>query len=80
MPIAIPPFGGDGGNGQLGQQVTGVVSNDLQSSGLFQPLDPKSFLQDVSAGQTPNSAPGGRSMPRRLSRDGADPARRQGAG
>jgi TolB protein len=53
LPIAIPPFGGDGGNGQLGQQITGVVSNDLQSSGLFQPLDPHSFIQDVSGGQTP---------------------------
>jgi len=53
LPIAIVPFGGEGGNGQLGQQITGVISNDLQSSGLFQPLDPHSFLQDVSAGQSP---------------------------
>jgi TolB protein len=54
LPIALPPFGGDGGNAQLGHQVTGVVSNDLQSSALFQPLDPKSFIQDVSAGQAPD--------------------------
>jgi TolB protein len=53
VPIAIPPFSGDGGNAQLGQQITGVVTNDLQSSGLFQPLDPKSFIQDVSAGAPP---------------------------
>jgi TolB protein len=53
LPIAIPPFQGDGGNGQLGQQITGVVSNDLQSSALFQPLDPKSFIQDVSTGGPP---------------------------
>jgi TolB protein len=53
MPIAIPPFPGEGANSQLGQQIVGVVSNDLQSSGLFQPLDPKSFIQDVSTGGPP---------------------------
>ncbi len=53
VPIAIPPFSGDGGNAQLGQQITGVVTNDLQGSGLFQPLDPKSFIQNVSAGGSP---------------------------
>jgi TolB protein len=53
MPIALPPFSGDGGNAQLGQQIVGVVSNDLQGSGLFQPLDPKSFIQDVSTGGPP---------------------------
>ena len=53
MPIAIPPFSGDGGNAQLGGQIAGVVTNDLQGSGLFQPLDPKSFIQDVSTGGPP---------------------------
>jgi TolB protein len=53
LPIAIPPFPGEGGNAHLGQQITGVVSNDLQSSGLFQVLDPKSFIQDVSTGGPP---------------------------
>jgi TolB protein len=53
LPIALPPFPGEGGNGQLGQQLVGVVSNDLQGSGLFQPLDPKSFIQDVSTGGPP---------------------------
>ncbi|HTQ34321.1 MAG TPA: Tol-Pal system beta propeller repeat protein TolB [Stellaceae bacterium] len=54
MPIALPPFGGDGGNAKLGQQIVGVVTNDLQGSGLFQPLDPKSFIQDVSSGAPPD--------------------------
>jgi TolB protein len=54
MPIALPPFGGEGGNGQLGHQIVGVVSNDLQGSGLFQPLDPRSFIQDVSTGAPPD--------------------------
>lgn len=53
LPIAIPPFPGDGANAQLGQQIAGVVANDLQSSALFQPLDPKSFIQNVSAGAPP---------------------------
>jgi TolB protein len=53
LPIAIPPFPGEGGNAQLGQQITGVVANDLKSSGLFQPLDPRSFIQDVSTGGPP---------------------------
>ena len=53
LPIAIPAFPGDGGNGQLGHDIAGVVSNDLQSSALFQPLDPKSFIQDVSTGGPP---------------------------
>ena len=53
LPIAIPPFNGEGPNGKLGQDITGVVSNDLQSSGLFQPLNPRSFIQDVSTGGPP---------------------------
>ncbi len=32
IPIAIPPMGGD-----LGAQITGVISDDLQRSGLFKP-------------------------------------------
>jgi TolB protein len=53
LPIAIPAFPGDGEGTQMGHDITGVISNDLQSSGLFQPLDPKSFIQDVSAGGPP---------------------------
>ena len=50
VPIAIPALAGDslpaGG-------IAGVVSNDLQSSGLFRPLDPHSFIQTVAAGAGP---------------------------
>src|SRR5262249_13880733 len=53
LPIAIPAFPGEGGNGQLGRDIAGVVSNDLQSSGLFRPIDPKSFIQNVSTGGPP---------------------------
>ena len=54
LPIAIPAFPGDGGGAQMGSDITGVVSNDLESSGLFRPLDPKSFIQNVSSGGPPD--------------------------
>ncbi|HTT81423.1 MAG TPA: Tol-Pal system beta propeller repeat protein TolB [Stellaceae bacterium] len=56
VPIAIPAFAGGGAAGQAGGDIAGVVTNDLQSSGLFQPLDPHSFLAAVSAGAQPNFA------------------------
>jgi TolB protein len=43
LPIAIPDFNG----GTEGQNIAGVVRADLQRSGLFRPLDPKSFLEQV---------------------------------
>jgi TolB protein len=49
MPIAIPPFAGPGNDeGQAGNEIAGVVSADLERSGLFRPLDPRSFIQNVS--------------------------------
>jgi TolB protein len=49
MPIAIPSLAGSGGDeGQAGREIAGVVSADLGRSGLFRPLDPRSFIQDVS--------------------------------
>ncbi len=49
MPIAIPAFAGD----SIGQDIAQVVSADLESSGLFHPLDPGSFIQKVAAGEGP---------------------------
>ncbi len=55
IPIAIPALlGGGGGESQVGADITGVVANDLKSSALFQPLDPRSFLQQFKA---PNEQP-----------------------
>ncbi|MGH7065470.1 MAG: Tol-Pal system beta propeller repeat protein TolB [Stellaceae bacterium] len=48
MPIAIQAFVGD----QAGQQITQVISADLDRSGLFRTLDPRSFIQNVAAGDT----------------------------
>ncbi len=53
MPIAIPPFAGSGGAGGVGHDIAQVVSADLESSGLFRPLDPRGFIQNVSAGEGP---------------------------
>ncbi|HEY1837123.1 MAG TPA: Tol-Pal system beta propeller repeat protein TolB [Rhizomicrobium sp.] len=43
LPIAIPDFLGD----QQGAQIAGVVRADLDRSGLFKPLDPKSFVDQI---------------------------------
>src|SRR5262245_56432413 len=43
IPIAIPSFLGD--DPKLAADVAEVVAADLQRSGLFQPLDPASFLE-----------------------------------
>ena len=56
MPIAIPPFRGGGEAGQVGRDMAQVVSADLERSGLFRPLDPHSFIQNVSAGEAPRFA------------------------
>jgi len=66
MPIAIPAFSGSGGDeNQTGQEIAGVISADLERSGLFRPLDPRSFIQ---TSQRPmlsrGSATGGKSMHR----------------
>src|ERR1700679_1613831 len=43
LPIAIPNFNGD----PAGAQIAGVVRADLERSGLFRPLDPKSFVEQI---------------------------------
>ncbi len=56
MPIAIPAFAGAAGNeAQVGSSIAGVISADLASSGLFRPIDPRSFIENVSA--TSGAAP-----------------------
>ena len=55
MPIAIPAFAGASGDGAAGSNIAGVISADLERSGLFRPIDPRSFIQNVSV--TDNTAP-----------------------
>ena len=46
LPIAIPDFaGGTDQEKSIGHQIASVVSADLESSGLFRPIDPKAFIQ-----------------------------------
>lgn len=48
MPIAIPAFVGGGPESeQLAQQISEVVSGDLERSGLFKPIDRAAFPQKV---------------------------------
>ncbi len=55
LPIAIPNFiGGSEGDAQLAADISGVVAADLKRSGLFQPLDPASFIEKITrADQVP---------------------------
>ncbi len=48
MPIAIPDFvAASPGDASAGANIAGVVRADLQRSGLFKSLDPKSFVEQV---------------------------------
>jgi TolB protein len=53
LPIAIPAFTGPGDAGQVGRDIAQVVTADLERSGLFRPVDPRSFIQTVAAGDAP---------------------------
>lgn len=46
VPIAITPLMPvSGGSGKISGDITQVVTSDLRSSGLFQPIDPRAFIQ-----------------------------------
>ena len=45
LPIAIDITGSDAAGGNLGGQISKVVSADLERSGYFAPLDPNAFIQ-----------------------------------
>jgi TolB protein len=47
VPIAIPPFAG--AETAAGRDIPGVVSADLQNSGLFRPVDPAGFARNPTA-------------------------------
>lgn len=50
MPIAISPFyGAQSQEGQIGNDVTSVISANLERSGLFRPIDPKAYIQTPEA-------------------------------
>lgn len=45
MPIALPDLAG----GSVGADIIGVVSADLERSGLFKPLDKSAFIEEITA-------------------------------
>ncbi len=57
LPIAIRDFVAAGNDAQLGVDITGVIASDLKRSGLFLPLDPKTFVQGpIGPDETPRFA------------------------
>ncbi|HJR57547.1 MAG TPA: Tol-Pal system beta propeller repeat protein TolB [Rhizomicrobium sp.] len=48
LPIAIPDFIALGSDNGTGARIAQVVRADLERSGLFRPLDPKSFVDRIS--------------------------------
>jgi TolB protein len=49
LPIAITSFAGETPEEmKIGQDLAGVISADLESSGLFRPIDEAAFIQDVA--------------------------------
>lgn len=52
MPIAVPAFfGPDAAAGRIGDDIAGVITANLARSGLFRPLDPRSFIQTTESMQ-----------------------------
>jgi len=58
LPIAIPDFAADQpADATVGQRIASVVRADLDRSGIFRPLDPKSFVEQIrNTGTVPNFA------------------------
>ncbi len=49
LPIALPNFIDATGSGQkYARDITGIIGNDLQSSGLFQPLRQDSYIEKIT--------------------------------
>lgn len=52
VPIAITTFTGEGAAAAFGRDVSQVVADDLERSGLFRLIDPKSFLEPQPSMET----------------------------
>src|SRR5690606_26125305 len=49
LPIAITDFvGGEGEDAKIGADISSVISNNLDRSGLFRPLPKASFIEKIS--------------------------------
>jgi TolB protein len=65
--IALPDFTGGGANdGEIGRNVSAVITGNLRRSGLFLPVDPAAFIERVvSTDAVPRFRIGAPSTPRR---------------
>jgi TolB protein len=49
MPIALPDFlAGSTGEADAARNITAIISNNLQRSGLFAPINPQAFIEKIS--------------------------------
>ncbi len=48
LPIAIPPFVGDGNQAKIARDIAAVVEADLRRSGLFKPIAHGAFIEKIS--------------------------------
>ena len=49
MPIALPEFvAGGATEADAAHSVTGIITNNLQRSGLFAPINPQAFVEKIS--------------------------------
>lgn len=49
LPVAVPDYIGDGEAAALAQQITEVIEQDLERSGLFDPIDERAFIEDIDS-------------------------------
>ncbi len=63
IPIAISSFQGDAsGQNDIASGVTQIITSNLQRSGLFAPIDPAAFIQQISNVDAPPSFPDWRAI------------------
>ena len=49
LPIALPNFVGDSTAQKFAHDITGIIGNDLASSGLFAPLPQSSYIEKITS-------------------------------
>ena len=49
LPIALPDFIGTNTQANLARDITGIIGNDLASSGLFEPLPQASYIEQIAS-------------------------------
>ena len=55
LPIAINSFVDGDAVSEVGRDIVRVITNDLVSSGLFEVIDPKAFIEKPKSSKSPRS-------------------------